>query len=68
MIFSTIQGLNHDSYKRKFKFFRNVAEFKYLETTVRNHSYINKQVKSRLNFGTVYYHSVQRLLNFRPLI
>jgi len=45
------------------KTFRNVSDFKYLETTLTNHIYIHEQINSRLIFGSVRYHSVQNLLS-----
>jgi hypothetical protein len=41
----------------------NVAQFKYLGTTITNKNFIQEAVKRRLNSGNACYHSVQNLLS-----
>jgi hypothetical protein len=45
----------------------NVAQFKYLETTITNQNLIQEEIKRRSNSGNVCYHSVQNLLYSRLL-
>jgi hypothetical protein len=55
-------GQNHDI-KIANTFFENVAQFKYLGTTVTNQNLIQEEIKRRLNSGNACYHSVQKLLS-----
>jgi hypothetical protein len=43
--------------------FENVAELKYLETTITGLNCMQEEIKSRLNSGNACYHSVQSLLS-----
>jgi hypothetical protein len=45
--------------------FENVAQFKYFGMTLTNKNDIHDEIKSRLNSGNAYYHSVQNLLSSR---
>jgi len=40
-----------------------VEEFKYLGATLKNKNSIQDEIKSRLNLGNAWYHSVQNLLS-----
>jgi hypothetical protein len=59
-------GQNHDT-KIGDKFFENVAQFKYLGTTVINQNLIGEEIKRRLNSGNACYYSVHNLLYSRLL-
>jgi hypothetical protein len=43
--------------------FEKVTKFKYLQMTLTNQNDIHEEIKSRLNLGNAYYHSVQNLLS-----
>jgi hypothetical protein len=55
-------GQNHDI-KIANRCFENVAQFRYLRTTVTNQNPIQEEIKRRLNLGNTSYHSVQKLLS-----
>jgi hypothetical protein len=48
---------NHDI-KIGNRLFENVAQFRYLGTTIRNQNLIEEEIKRRLNSGNACYHSV----------
>jgi hypothetical protein len=59
-------GQNHDMKIGNISF-ENVAQFRYLGTTVTNQNLIQEELKSRLNSGNACYHSVQSFLSSSPL-
>jgi hypothetical protein len=59
-------GQNHDI-KIGNRCFENVADFKYLGTTVADQNLIQEGIKRRLNSGNACYHLVQNLLSSRLL-
>jgi hypothetical protein len=58
-------GQTHDI-KIANRSFKNVEQFKYLETTVTYQNLIKEEIK-RLNLGNACYHSVRNLLSSRLL-
>jgi hypothetical protein len=59
-------GQNHGR-KIADRSFANVAQFRYLGTTVTNQNLIQEEITRRLNSGNVCYRSVQNLLSSRLL-
>ncbi|PNF16896.1 hypothetical protein B7P43_G04720 [Cryptotermes secundus] len=59
-------GQNHDI-KIGNRCFENVAQFRYLGTTIINQNLIQKEIKRRMNSSNACYHSVQNLLSPRLL-
>jgi hypothetical protein len=55
-------GQNHDI-KIADRCFENVAQFRYLATTITNQNPIQKAIKRRLNSGNACYHLVENLLS-----
>jgi hypothetical protein len=55
-------GQNYDI-KVSNRCFENVANFKYLGTTITNQNMIQKEIKRRLNSGNASYHSLQNFLS-----
>jgi hypothetical protein len=49
------------------RLFEGVAKFKYLATTLTDQTYMQEEIKSRLNSGNACYHLVQSLLSSRLL-
>jgi hypothetical protein len=47
--------------------FENVAQFRYLGTTITNQNLLQEEIKRRLNSGNASYDSVQNLLSSRLL-
>jgi hypothetical protein len=59
-------GQNHDI-KIGNRCFKNVAQFRYLGTTITNQNLIQEEIKRRLNSSNTCYHLVQNLLSSRLL-
>jgi hypothetical protein len=57
---------NHDI-KTANRCFENVAQFRYLGTTITNQNLIQEEIKRILKWGSACYHSVQNLLSSRLL-
>jgi hypothetical protein len=62
MSYSQKIGQKH-SIKTVNRSFEDVAQFKYLGTTLTDQNYMHEEIKSRLNLGNACYHMVQRLLS-----
>jgi hypothetical protein len=61
-------GQNHDiKINIGNRCFENVAQFRYLGTTITNQNLIREEIKRRLNSVNACYHSVQNLLSSRLL-
>jgi hypothetical protein len=59
-------GQNHDT-KTANRSFENVAQSRYLGTTVTNQNFVQEEIKRRLNSGNACHHSVQKLMLSRLL-
>jgi hypothetical protein len=57
-------GQNHNM-KKGNRCSENMAQFRYLETTITNRNQIQEEIKRRLNLGNACCHSIQ---NFRLLV
>jgi hypothetical protein len=63
MLLSRHQNAGQNHYiKIVNRSFENMAQFKYLGTTVTNQNMIEEENKRRLNLGNASYHSVQNLV------
>jgi ribosomal protein S2 len=49
------------------KCLENVAQIRYLGTTIKNQNLIQKEINRRLNLANAFYHSVQNILSSRLL-
>jgi hypothetical protein len=65
MIMSHQQNSGHNQNTRiANELFENVAKFKHMGTTLTNQNDIHDEIKSRLNSGTAFHHSVQNFFVF----
>jgi hypothetical protein len=62
ILLTTLAALLNNQLKNK-----NIAQFRYLGTTVTTENLIQEEIKRRLNSGYACYHSVQNLLSSRLL-
>jgi hypothetical protein len=56
-------GQNHDV-KKANRSFDNMAQFRYLRTTVTSQNFIQEEIKRRLNYGNACYRSTKNLFSF----
>ena len=49
--------------KININFFERVEQFKYMETVLTDQNSFHEKIKSRLNSGSAWYHSVQIILS-----
>jgi hypothetical protein len=60
-------GQNHDTKIANRRFVEDVAQLRYLGTTVTIQDLIHEEIKRRLNSGNACYQSAQKLLSSRLL-
>jgi len=63
MVMSYHQNIGQSHSLIAYKFFDNVAKWKYLGTTIRNQNCVHKEIKSRLKSGNACSPSVQSLFS-----
>jgi hypothetical protein len=67
LLFRHQNGRQSNAMKTGNRCFENVAQFRYLGTTIKNQNLIQEEIKRRLNSGIACHHSVQNLLSSRLL-